>query len=101
LVKGFADACQAEGVALVGGETAEMPGLYGRDDFDLAGFIVGVVDRAQILSPERVRAGDVLVGLHSSGLHTNGYSLAQRIFFDRDGLSPDDPLPGTGTSVGE
>ncbi|HZJ71988.1 MAG TPA: phosphoribosylformylglycinamidine cyclo-ligase [Planctomycetota bacterium] len=101
LVKGFADACQAEGVALVGGETAEMPGLYGRDDFDLAGFIVGVVDRAQILSPERVRAGDVLVGLHSSGLHTNGYSLAQKIFFEREGLSVDDRLPGVPGTIGE
>lgn len=101
LLTGFANACREQGVALVGGETAEMPGLYQPGDFDLAGFIVGVVDRPHILAPDRVRAGDVLLALHSSGLHTNGYSLAQRIFFDREGLSPHDPLPGTGTSVGE
>ena len=101
LVSGFANACTEEGVALVGGETAEMPGLYGREDFDLAGFIVGVVDRAQILSPERVRAGDVLVGLHSSGLHTNGYSLAQKILLEREGLSVDDTLPGLPGTIGE
>jgi len=101
LLTGFARACQEQGVALVGGETAEMPGLYRPEDFDLAGFIVGVVDRAHILAPERVRAGDELLGLHSSGLHTNGYSLAQRIFFDRERMEPTDPLPGTGTSVGE
>jgi phosphoribosylformylglycinamidine cyclo-ligase len=101
VLTGFANACKEQGVALVGGETAEMPGLYDPEDFDLAGFIVGVVDRAAILSPDRVRAGDVLLGLHSSGLHTNGYSLAQRILFERDGLQPGDPLPGTGTSVGE
>jgi phosphoribosylformylglycinamidine cyclo-ligase len=101
VLTGFANACKEQGVALVGGETAEMPGLYDPEDFDLAGFIVGVVDRACILAPDRVRAGDVLLGLHSSGLHTNGYSLAQRILFEREGLSPSDPLPGTGTSVGE
>ena len=101
LLTGFANACKEQGVALVGGETAEMPGLYGPEDFDLAGFIVGVVDRARILSPDRVREGDLLLGLHSSGLHTNGYSLAQRIFFEREGLSPSDPLPGSGTSLGE
>jgi len=101
LLGGFARACREEGVALVGGETAEMPGLYAEGDFDLAGFIVGVVDRHLILSSERVRTGDVLVGLTSSGLHTNGYSLAQRIFFEREGLSPADTLPGTGTTIGD
>ncbi len=101
LLAGFASACKEQGVALVGGETAEMPGLYRPEDFDLAGFIVGVVDRAHILAPDRVREGDVLLGLRSSGLHTNGYSLAQRIFFDREGLSPQDPLPGAGVTVGE
>jgi phosphoribosylformylglycinamidine cyclo-ligase len=101
LLAGFANACREQGVALVGGETAEMPGLYRPEDFDLAGFIVGVVDRSHILSPDRVRAGDALLGLHSSGLHTNGYSLAQRIFFERDGMQPGDPLPGAGASVGD
>jgi phosphoribosylformylglycinamidine cyclo-ligase len=101
IVTGFARACRDEGVALVGGETAEMPGLYGREDFDLAGFIVGVVDRADILAPDRVGAGDVLLGLHSSGLHTNGYSLAQKILFDRGGFSPDDRIDGIEGTLGE
>lgn len=101
LISGFARACREQGVALVGGETAEMPGLYRPDDFDLAGFIVGVVDRAHILVPERVRPGDVLLGLKSSGLHTNGYSLAQKVLFERMGLDVDDALPGGDTTVGE
>ena len=101
LLTGFARACQAEGVALIGGETAEMPGLYAPEDFDLAGFIVGVVDRPHILASDRVRSGDLLLGLHSSGLHTNGYSLAQKILFEREGLAPGDLLPGTGTTVGD
>jgi phosphoribosylformylglycinamidine cyclo-ligase len=101
IVSGFATACRAEGVALIGGETAEMPGLYAREDFDLAGFIVGVVDRADILAPERVRAGDLLVGLHSSGLHTNGYSLAQKIFFEREGLAPDARIAGLDGTLGD
>ncbi|MDG2149049.1 MAG: phosphoribosylformylglycinamidine cyclo-ligase [Planctomycetota bacterium] len=101
IVSGFANACQEQGVALIGGETAEMPGLYGRGDFDLAGFIVGVVDRADVLGPERVTANDVLIGLPSTGLHTNGYSLAQKILFENAGLSPDDTLPGLEGSVGD
>ncbi|MCB9899151.1 MAG: phosphoribosylformylglycinamidine cyclo-ligase [Planctomycetes bacterium] len=101
LVSGFARACEAEGLALIGGESAEMPGLYRPDDFDLAGFIVGVVDRPQVLGLERVRAGDVLIGLHSSGLHTNGYSLAQKILFERAGLDVHDTLPGMDISVGD
>jgi len=101
LLTGFMNACRDEGVALIGGETAEMPGLYRREDFDLAGFIVGVVDRERILSPERVREGDVLLGLHSSGLHTNGYSLAQKIFFEREGLAPDARLPGLDGTLAE
>ncbi|MGQ0552011.1 MAG: phosphoribosylformylglycinamidine cyclo-ligase [Planctomycetota bacterium] len=101
LLSGFANACREQGVALVGGETAEMPGLYQPGDFDLAGFIVGVVDRQHILSPDRVRLGDVLLGLESSGLHTNGYSLAQKIFFEREQLTPDSPLPGTQQTIGQ
>ncbi len=101
IVSGFARACGEQGVALIGGETAEMPGLYGRGDFDLAGFIVGVMDRGDILGPERVRADDVLIGLPSTGLHTNGYSLAQKIFFERAGLEPDATLPGLPGTVGE
>src|SRR5256884_9097299 len=75
----MADACASVGTALLGGETAEMPGMYAPDTYDLAGFLVGVVDREKILGPQRVREGDALVGIPSSGLHTNGYSLAREI----------------------
>lgn len=79
LVEGMARACRANGVALVGGETAELPDLYRDDDYDLAGFMVGAADEPDLITGSRVRAGDVLLGLPSSGLHTNGYSLARRI----------------------
>ena len=84
IVTGMANACAAAGVALVGGETAELPDLYQADDFDLAGFIVGVVARADVIDGSAVRAGDLLLGLPSSGLHTNGYSLARRVFSEDD-----------------
>ena len=98
IVGGIAAACVAAGVALVGGETAEMPDLYHGDDFDLAGFIVGVVARRDVIDGSGVRAGDALLGLPSSGLHTNGYSLARRV------LRPDEwsrSAPGLERSVGE
>jgi phosphoribosylformylglycinamidine cyclo-ligase len=79
VVGAMADACARFGVALLGGETAEMPGMYAADTYDLAGFLVGVVDREKILGPQRVREGDALVGIPSTGLHTNGYSLAREI----------------------
>jgi phosphoribosylformylglycinamidine cyclo-ligase len=79
VVGAMADACATLGVAVLGGETAEMPGMYAPDSYDLAGFLVGVVDREKILGPQRVREGDALVGLPSTGLHTNGYSLAREI----------------------
>ena len=79
VVGAMADACARSGTALLGGETAEMPGMYAPDTYDLAGFLVGVVDREKILGPQRVREGDALVGIPSSGLHTNGYSLAREI----------------------
>jgi phosphoribosylformylglycinamidine cyclo-ligase len=101
IVSGFANACREQGVALIGGETAEMPGLYGKGDFDLAGFIVGVVDRADVLGPERVQPDDVLIGLPSTGLHTNGYSLAQKILFEKAGLAADDTLTGLAGTVGD
>jgi phosphoribosylformylglycinamidine cyclo-ligase len=84
IVSGMANACAAAGVALVGGETAELPDLYQADDFDLAGFIVGVVARADMIDGSAVRAGDLLLGIPSSGLHTNGYSLARRVFSEDD-----------------
>ena len=83
---GVADGCRENGCALLGGETAEMPGFYQPGDYELVGFIVGLVDRPKVLDGSRVRPGDVLVGLPSSGLHTNGYSLARRILFDKLGL---------------
>jgi phosphoribosylformylglycinamidine cyclo-ligase len=80
IVQGVSSACQAVGCALLGGETADMPDIYGRGDFDLVGFIVGVIERGQIIDGSTIREGDMLLGLPSSGLHTNGYSLARRVF---------------------
>jgi phosphoribosylformylglycinamidine cyclo-ligase len=98
VVSGVAAGCRENGCALVGGETAEMPGVYTPPDYDLAGFIVGYVEESDVLGAGRVRAGDVLIGLASSGLHTNGFSLARRIVSERMRLGPHDTFPGqTGT----
>ena len=86
LVSGVADGCRENGCALLGGETAEMPGFYQPGDYELVGFIVGLVDRPKVLDGSKVQAGDVLVGLPSSGLHTNGYSLARKVVFEKAGL---------------
>ena len=101
VVAGVAAGCRENGCALIGGETAEMPGIYTPPDYDLAGFIVGYVDEERILGPDRVRAGDVLLGLASNGLHTNGYSLARRIVAERLRLGPHDAFPGGGGSVAD
>lgn len=101
VVRGVAAGCRENGCALLGGETAEMPGVYTPPDYDLAGFIVGSVEEDRILGSERVRAGDVLVGLASSGLHTNGYSLARRIVSERLHLSPTDAFPDEDGSVAD
>jgi phosphoribosylformylglycinamidine cyclo-ligase len=101
VVAGVAAGCRENGCALIGGETAEMPGVYTPPDYDLAGFLVGYVGEDAVLGPARVRRGDVLVGLGSSGLHTNGYSLARRIVRERLRLGPHDPFPGTQESVAE
>jgi phosphoribosylformylglycinamidine cyclo-ligase len=102
VVAGVAAGCRENGCALIGGETAEMPGLYTPPDYDLAGFIVGIVDEGRILGAAQVRAGDVLIGLASSGLHTNGYSLARRIVDERLRLGPADVFPdGSGRSVAD
>jgi phosphoribosylformylglycinamidine cyclo-ligase len=93
LVAGVADGCRENGCALLGGETAEMPGFYQPGDYELVGFIVGLVDRPKVLDGSRVKAGDVLVGLPASGLHTNGYSLARRIVFEKAGLGIADKAP--------
>lgn len=87
IVKGFAKACEENGCALIGGETAEMPGMYAEGDFDLAGTVVGIVEKENILSRDEVTAGDVLIGLPSNGLHTNGYSLARKAIVDTIGVS--------------
>jgi phosphoribosylformylglycinamidine cyclo-ligase len=89
IVEGLADACKANGAALIGGETAEMPGFYPPGEYDLAGFIVGVVDKDRIITGKKVAAGDVLLGLPSNGLHTNGYSLARKLFFEVARYTPD------------
>lgn len=94
VVTGAAEACQAVGCALVGGETAEMPGVYADEEIDVVGAIVGLVDASRRLPRPKAKAGDKLVGIASNGLHTNGYSLARRAFFEVGGLSVRDPLPG-------
>ncbi len=94
LVRGVQMGCLANGCALLAGETAEMPGLYREGDYELVGSIVGLVDRAKLLDGSRVSEGDLLIGLPSSGLHTNGYSLARRILFEEQGLGVGDALPG-------
>jgi phosphoribosylformylglycinamidine cyclo-ligase len=101
VIGGVAAACRENGCALLGGETAEMPGMYADGDYDLAGTIVGVVDRPRLLDGSRVAEGDVLLGLASSGLHTNGYSLARKLFFERLGLGPHDRVPELGATVAE
>jgi len=99
VVEGIAAACLENGCALLGGETAEMPGFYAEGEYDLAGFIVGVVERGRLIDGAGIRPGDRLIGLRSSGLHTNGYSLARRILFDQLGLRVDSPV--LDTTVGE
>ena len=101
LIKGFTKACKEGGCALIGGETAQMPGMYQRGEYDLAGTIVGVVDHAKALDGRRIKAGDVIIGLASNGLHTNGYSLARRVLFDQLGHDLKSRLPGVTKTLGE
>lgn len=101
VVMGVAAGCRENGCSLIGGETAEMPGVYTPPDYDLAGFIVGYVEEARILGPHRVLSSDVLVGLGSAGLHTNGYSLARKIVTERLRLDYGDSFPGTDQTVAE
>jgi phosphoribosylformylglycinamidine cyclo-ligase len=101
VVAGIARGCRENGCALLGGETAEMPGFYADGEYDLAGFIVGVVERAQIVDGRTIAPGDAIVGLPSAGLHTNGYSLARRVLFELSGLSPDTVVPELGGSVAD
>lgn len=101
VVEGVATACRENGCALIGGETAEMPGFYADGEYDMAGFIVGVVERERLVTGETLQPGDVLLGLRSNGLHTNGYSLARAIFFERLGLGPDTVVSDLGCTVGD
>jgi phosphoribosylformylglycinamidine cyclo-ligase len=101
VISGLARACRDAGCALIGGETAEMPDFYKPGEYDLAGFIVGVVEREHVIDGSRIASGDVLIGLPSSGLHTNGYSLARKVFFERKNLKPDARVLELGRTVGE
>jgi phosphoribosylformylglycinamidine cyclo-ligase len=101
VVAGVAAGCRENECSLIGGETAEMPGVYTPPDYDLAGFVVGWVEEDAVIGPDRVREGDALIGLESSGLHTNGYSLARRIVAERMRLGPADPFPGESASTAD
>jgi phosphoribosylformylglycinamidine cyclo-ligase len=101
VVKGVAHGCRENGCALIGGETAEMPGFYSDGEYDIAGFIVGIVDRSKVIDGKNIRPGDVLIGLPSAGLHTNGYSLARRVFFDLAGWKPDTMIPELDATIGD
>jgi phosphoribosylformylglycinamidine cyclo-ligase len=101
LLSGFAKACRLAGCALIGGETAQMPGMYRKGEYDLAGCIIGVVDRARMIDGRKIKPGDVILGLPSNGLHTNGYSLARKILFEKMRLKPASRLEGIKHSLGE
>jgi len=101
LLRGLSRACRAAGCALLGGETAQMPGMYRKREYDLAGCIVGVVDRAKIIDGSKIKPADVVLGLASNGLHTNGYSLARKILFEKMRLKPSSRLPGSAITVGQ
>ena len=101
VVSGIARGCRRNGCALIGGETAEMPGMYAESEYDLAGFIVGAAERSDLLTGRAIRPGDALVALPSTGLHTNGYSLARKLLLDVAGYSPKTLLPEVGASVAD
>ncbi len=101
VVKGVANACKESGCALIGGETAEMNGFYPESEYDIAGFSVGVVEKSKLITPARVQEGDVLLGLPSSGVHSNGYTLVRKIVFERKGMKGDEYVDTLGKTIGE
>jgi phosphoribosylformylglycinamidine cyclo-ligase len=101
VVEGMARACKENGCVLLGGETAEMPDFYPDGEYDLAGFIVGIVDKSKVIDGKRIEPGDVVIGLPSTGLQTNGYSLARKLFFEVGGYKVDSHINELGTTVGE
>src|SRR5438477_11189949 len=101
LLRCFARACRSAGCALLGGETAQMPGMYRKSEYDLAGCIVGIVERSKIIDGRRIRPGDAILGLQSNGLHTNGYSLARKILFDQMHLNVSSRVPGSAITIGK
>jgi phosphoribosylformylglycinamidine cyclo-ligase len=101
IVSGITRACRESNCALLGGETAEMPGLYADGEYDLAGFVVGVVDRRKVINGSRITEGDIVIGLASQGLHTNGYSLARKLLLDTAGYQMDTPVAELGCTLGE
>jgi phosphoribosylformylglycinamidine cyclo-ligase len=101
LITGFARGCAANGCSLIGGETAQMPGFYQPGEYDVSGTIVGVVEKSKMLDGKNIRPGDVVIGLASSGLHTNGYSLARKIFFEQMKLKPKSRVAELGNTIGD
>ncbi len=101
IVKGITDGCKLAAMPLLGGETAEMPGFYGEGEYDMAGFAVGVVDEEKIITGASIKSGDVILGLQSSGIHSNGYSLVRKLFFDQLGLSVETFIPELSMTLGK
>ena len=100
VIKGIVKGCKEAKCSLIGGETAEMPGFYTEGEYDLSGFAVGVVDKEKIIDGSKIRAGDEIIGIASNGLHSNGYSLARKLFFDIKGMDVDTHITGAGTTLG-